>query len=38
VFDVLVVFGDGDGDVGGGDVVLVIDEGFGAGAFGLAVL
>ena len=38
VFDVLVVFGHGDGDVGGGYVVLVIDEGFGAGAFGFAVL
>ena len=38
VFDVLVVFGDGDGDVGGGYVVLVIDEGFGACAFGFAVL
>ena len=38
VFDVLVVFRHGDGDVGSGYVVLVIDEGFGAGAFGLAVL
>ena len=38
MFDVLVVFGDGDGDVGSGYVVLVIDEGFGARAFGFAVL
>ena len=38
VFDVLVVFRHGDGDVGSGYVVLVIDEGFGAGAFGFAVL
>ena len=38
VFDVLVVFGDGNGDVGSGYVVLVIDEGFGARAFGFAVL
>ncbi|KDB51290.1 hypothetical protein X805_31030 [Sphaerotilus natans subsp. natans DSM 6575] len=37
VLDVLPVLADGELDVGGGHVVLVVDEGLGAGALGAAV-